>query len=81
MEFICGRQFYKSPWSTHITRLIPVHTKRTSHGDAERVVAVRWTSADEFAEALLADSRLTQMLKEVMLRECEIRVDPLDDHI
>lgn len=30
---------------------------------------------------LLADSKLTQMLKEVMLRECEIRVDPLDDHI
>ena len=47
----------------------------------KRVVAVRWTSAGEFAEALQSDTKLTQMLKEVMLREGEIRVDPLDDHI
>ena len=30
---------------------------------------------------LQADSKLTEMLKEVMLKTGEIRVDPLDDHI
>lgn len=47
----------------------------------KRVVAVRWTGSDRFAEAQQADAKLTEMLKEVMLREGEIRVDPLDDHI
>ncbi len=48
---------------------------------SKRIVGVRWTSADKFAEALQADAKLTEMLKEVMLREGEIRVDPLTDHI
>jgi hypothetical protein len=47
----------------------------------KRVVDVRWTGADRFAEVLQTDSKLTEMLKEVMLREGEIRVDPLEDHI
>ena len=47
----------------------------------KRVVDVRWTGADSFAEILQADAKLTEMMKEVMLREGEIRIDPLDDHI
>jgi hypothetical protein len=47
----------------------------------KRVVDVRWTGADKFAEVLQADAKLTEMLKKVMLGEGEIRVDPLDDHI
>ena len=47
----------------------------------KRVVEVQWTGADRFAEVLQADDKLTEMLKEVMLREGEIRVDPQDDHI
>lgn len=47
----------------------------------KRVIGVRWTGADKFSEVLQADSKLTEMLKEVMLREGEIRIDPMDDHI
>jgi len=47
----------------------------------KHVVAIRWTGADKFSEVLQADAKLTEMLKEVMLREGEIRIDPLDDHI
>jgi hypothetical protein len=51
------------------------------HFGSKRVVDVRWTGAEKFAEVLQQDAKLTEMLKEVMLREEEIRVDPLDDHI
>jgi len=52
------------------------------HFGGKRVVGVKWTGADDkFAGVLQADDKLTEMLKEVMLRECEIRIDPLDDHI
>ncbi len=51
------------------------------HLGNKRVVGVRWTGADHFAETLQADRELTEMLKEVMLREGEIRIDPMDDHI
>jgi hypothetical protein len=47
----------------------------------KRVVDVRWTGADQLAELLQSDEKLTEMLKEVMLREGEIRIDPMDDHI
>ena len=47
----------------------------------KRVVAVRWTGTGKFAETLQEDAKLTEMLKEVMLREGEISVDPLDVHI
>jgi hypothetical protein len=47
----------------------------------KRVVDARWTGAGSFAEVLQADNKLTEMLKQVMLREGEIRIDPLDDHI
>ena len=47
----------------------------------KRVVAVRWTGTGKFAETLQEDAKLIEMLKEVMLREGEISVDPLDDHI
>lgn len=36
---------------------------------------------DGFANILQGDAKLTEMLKEVMLHEGEIRVDPEDDHI
>ncbi|MEW6604710.1 MAG: hypothetical protein AB1351_08495 [Thermoproteota archaeon] len=51
------------------------------HFGSKRVVDIRWTGADSFAEMLQSDSKLTEMLKEVMLREGEIRIDPMDDHI
>jgi len=51
------------------------------HFGSKRVVDIRWTGTDDFAEILQQDSKLTEMLKEIMLREGEIRVDPLDDHI
>jgi hypothetical protein len=47
----------------------------------KRVLGVKWTGADKFAEVLQADDRLTEMLKEVMLQVGEIRIDPQDDHI
>ncbi len=47
----------------------------------KRVVAVKWSGADQFAQVLQRDTKLTEMLKEIMLREGEIRVDPLDDHV
>jgi hypothetical protein len=81
VEFVCGRQLQVAVEHTHHSSYTGSYEEDYGHGDAERVVAVRWTSADEFAEALLADSKLTQMLKEVMLREYEISVEPLDDHI
>ena len=55
--------------------------KTKGHFANKRVVEVKWTGADRFAEVLQADDKLTEMLKEVMLREGEIRVDPQDDHI
>ena len=51
------------------------------HFGGRRVFDVRWTGAVKFSEVLQAEGKLTEMLKEVMLREGEIRIDPLDDHI
>lgn len=51
------------------------------HFGNKRVVDVRWIGVAKFSEALQADSKLTEMIKEVMLREGEIKIDPLDDHI
>ncbi|MEM3159598.1 MAG: hypothetical protein QXJ74_02325 [Nitrososphaera sp.] len=51
------------------------------HFSEKRVVAVRWTGYPAFAERLQNDSRLTELLKEVLLHEGEIRVDPLDGHV
>jgi hypothetical protein len=51
------------------------------HFGNKRVVGLKWTGADKFSETLQADAKLTEMLKEVMIREGEIRIDPLDDHI
>ena len=51
------------------------------HFSNKRVVDVKWTGADRFAEVLQSDGKLTEMLKEVMLQVGEIRIDPQDDHI
>jgi hypothetical protein len=51
------------------------------HYSNKLVIDVRWSGTNSFAEVLKADAKLTEMLKEVMLREGESRVDPLDDHI
>lgn len=51
------------------------------HFSEKRVVAVRWTGCEAFAERLQNDSRLTELLKKVLLHEGEIRVDPLDSHV
>jgi len=47
----------------------------------KRVVDVRWTGLNGFADDLQSDTKLSEMLKTVMLHEGEIRVDPQDDHI
>ncbi|HEY7733551.1 MAG TPA: hypothetical protein VIB07_02040 [Nitrososphaera sp.] len=47
----------------------------------KRVIDVRWTGLDGFADELQADVELTELLKKGMLRAGEIRVDPQDDHI
>jgi hypothetical protein len=47
----------------------------------KRVIDVRWTGLDGFADELQADAELTELLKKGMLRAGEIRVDPQDDHI
>jgi hypothetical protein len=51
------------------------------HFGGKRVANVKWTGAGNFAEVLQQDAGLTEMLKGVMLREGEIRVDPMDDHV
>lgn len=51
------------------------------HFGSKRVVNVRWTGIADFVEVLQQDAKLTEMLKEATLREGEIRIDPLDDHI
>jgi hypothetical protein len=51
------------------------------HFSSKRVIGVRWTGSEDFSRILQQDSKLTEMLKEVMLREGEIRVDPMEDHI
>jgi hypothetical protein len=51
------------------------------HFGGKRVADVKWTGADKFAEVLQQDAKLTEMLKEVMIREGEIRVDPMDNHV
>jgi hypothetical protein len=48
---------------------------------SRRVIGVKWTGDDNFAKVLQADATLTGMLKEVILKEGEITVDPQDDHI
>jgi hypothetical protein len=51
------------------------------HLSEKHVVAVRWTGNDAFVDRLRSDLRLTELLRQVLLNEGEIRVDPLDDHI
>ena len=48
---------------------------------SKRVVGVKWVGVGGFADVLQSDAKLTDMLKEVLLREGEIRVDPQEDHI
>ena len=47
----------------------------------KQVIGVKWTGAGRFAEELQEDQKLTEMLKEVLLKEGEVRIDPQDDHI
>lgn len=49
--------------------------------DSRRMIDVKWTGEDNFAQALQADATLTGMLKEVIMKVGEITVDPQDDHI
>ncbi|HEX2472909.1 MAG TPA: hypothetical protein VHJ59_09170 [Nitrososphaera sp.] len=48
---------------------------------SKRIIDVKWTGNDQFAEVLQADAGLTSMLKEVMQKVVEITIDPQDDHI
>jgi hypothetical protein len=47
----------------------------------KRVVAVRWTGTNDFVEKLRHDEHLTELLKQVLLHEREVRIDPLDGHV
>jgi hypothetical protein len=51
------------------------------HFGSKRVVAVKWTGITSFADRLQADAKLTELLKEVLLHEGQVHVDPLDDHV
>lgn len=51
------------------------------HFSEKRVVAVKWIGASAFADKLQQDERLTELLKQVLLHEREVRVDPLDGHV
>jgi hypothetical protein len=51
------------------------------HSISKRVVDVKWTGDDKFAEILQADMSLTGMLKEVMHKGGEITVDPQENQI
>lgn len=51
------------------------------HFSEKRVVAVKWTGTNDFVEKLKTDERLTELLKQVLLHEKEVRVDPLDGHV
>lgn len=51
------------------------------HFGGKCIVSVKWTGADGFAEILQQDSKMSDMLKEVMLREGEMRVDPTHDQV
>ena len=47
----------------------------------KRIIDVKWTGDDNFAQILQADAGLTAMLKEVILKVGEIMIDPQDDQI
>jgi hypothetical protein len=51
------------------------------HFSSKRIVDVKWTGDDKFAEVLQADTSLTGMLKEVMYKGGEITVDPQENQI
>ncbi len=51
------------------------------HFSEKRVVAVKWTGTNDFVEKLRQDERLTELLKQVLLHEKEVRIDPLDGHV
>ena len=55
--------------------------KTRGHFGNKRVVEVKWTGVDGFANILQGDAKLMETLKEVVLHEGEIRVDREDDHI
>jgi hypothetical protein len=61
-----------------IGRCIPV-TK--GHFGSKRVVKVKWETSDVLATALQSDSQLDALLKDALLNEGEIRIDPLNDHV
>ena len=61
-----------------LARCIPI---TQGHFKNKRMVGVKWVGNGRFADRLQDDSKLGEMLKEVLLREGEIRVDPQDDHI
>ncbi|MEO9319343.1 MAG: hypothetical protein ABI361_01590 [Nitrososphaera sp.] len=44
---------------------------------SKQVIDVRWTGSSSFADTLQNDAQLSAMLKEVLLFEGEIRVDPV----
>jgi hypothetical protein len=63
---------------TFLARCAP---KTTGHFGNKRVTDAKWVGAGRFAEHLQEDHTLTDLLKKVLLREGEIRIDPQDDHI
>ena len=51
------------------------------HFGSKRIVDVKWIGNDKFAEVLQADTGLTEMLKEVIEKAGEIKVDPQENQI
>jgi hypothetical protein len=51
------------------------------HFSSKRIVDVKWIGNDKFAEVLQAYTGLTEMLKEVIEKAGEIKVDPQENQI
>lgn len=53
----------------------------TGHFGNKRVIDIKWIGAEKFVQVLQTDVKLTEMVRQVMLLEGEIKIDPLEDHI
>jgi len=61
-----------------LAKCVPITRGRFSN---KEVTEVKWSGASNFANVLQEDPHLNELLKEVLLREREIRVEPVGDHV
>lgn len=61
-----------------VAKCVPITQNR--QGD-RKIVGVRWIGSDRFVGMLEADVGLTDLLKQVLEKEGELRVDPTGDEV